>query len=62
MGEKRKAHRTLVGKPDGRRPLGRPVRRWVDNIKMDLGDMGWGDVNWIVLVVRVQKFPDSTEP
>jgi hypothetical protein len=32
-------------KPDGKRPLGRPRRRWVDNIKMDLGEMGWGDVD-----------------
>jgi hypothetical protein len=38
-----------VRKPDGKRPLGRPGRRWVDNIRMDLGEMGWGDVDWIVL-------------
>jgi hypothetical protein len=61
MGEKRKACRTLVWKPEGKTQLGRSRRRWVDNIKMDLGDMGWGDVNWIVLVVSVQKFPDSTD-
>jgi hypothetical protein len=42
MGEKRTAYRILVGKPEGKRPLGRPRRRWVDNIKMDLRDrMGW---------------------
>jgi hypothetical protein len=41
MGEKRNAYRLLVGK----RPLGRPRRRWVDNIKMDLGEFGWGDVD-----------------
>jgi hypothetical protein len=35
-----------VGKPEGRRPLGRPRRRWVDNIRMDLVDVGWGDVDW----------------
>jgi hypothetical protein len=48
-GEERDAHRLLVGKPEGRRPLGRPRRRWVDNIRMDLVDLGWGDVDWIGL-------------
>jgi hypothetical protein len=38
-----------VGKPEGKRPLRRPKRRWVDNIRMDLGEVGWGDVNWIGL-------------
>jgi hypothetical protein len=42
MGEKRNAYRLLVGKPEGKSPLGRPRRRWVDNIRMDLGDVGWG--------------------
>jgi hypothetical protein len=41
MGEKRNAYRTLVGKQEGRRPLGRPRQRWVDNIKMDLREIGW---------------------
>jgi hypothetical protein len=41
MGEKRYAHMILVGKPEGKRPLGRPRRSWVDNIKMDLREMGW---------------------
>jgi hypothetical protein len=41
MGEKRNAYRILVGKPEGKRTLGRPRRRWVDNIKMDLGEIGW---------------------
>jgi hypothetical protein len=48
-GEKRNAYRLLVGKPEGKRPLGRPRRRWVDNIGMDLGEVGWGDVDWIGL-------------
>jgi hypothetical protein len=50
MGEKRNVYRLLVGKPEGKRPLGRPIRRWVHNIRMDLGEVGWGDVDWIGLV------------
>jgi hypothetical protein len=42
MGERKGAYRALVGKPEGRRPLGRPRRRWEDNIKMDLREVGWG--------------------
>jgi hypothetical protein len=42
--EKRNAYSLLVVKPEGKRPLGRPRRRWVDNIRMDLGEVGWGDV------------------
>jgi hypothetical protein len=42
MGEGRGAYRILVGRPDGRRPLGRPRHRWKDNIKMDLQDVEWG--------------------
>jgi hypothetical protein len=49
MGEKRKACKLLVGMPGGRRPVGRPRRRWVDNIRMDLGEVEWGDVDWIGL-------------
>jgi hypothetical protein len=48
-GEKRDVYGLLVGKPDGRRPLGRPRCRWLDNIKMDLVEVGWGDVDWIGL-------------
>jgi hypothetical protein len=47
--EKRNAYRLLVSKPEGKRPLGRPRRKWVDNIWMDLGEVGWGDVDWIGL-------------
>jgi hypothetical protein len=49
MGEKRNAYRLLVGNPEGKRPLGIPRRRWVDNIRMDLGELGWDDVDWIGL-------------
>jgi hypothetical protein len=49
MEEKRNTHRILMGKPEGKRPLGRLRRRWVDKIKMDLGEVGWGDVDWIGL-------------
>jgi hypothetical protein len=49
MGERRGAYRALVGKPEGRRPLGRPRRRWEDNIKMDLLEVGWGSMEWINL-------------
>jgi hypothetical protein len=49
MGEKRNAYRLLVGKSEGKRPLGRSRRRWVDYIKRDLGEVGWGDVDWIDL-------------
>jgi hypothetical protein len=49
MEEKRNVYRFLVGKPEGRRPLGKPRRRWLDNIKMDLVEMGWGDVDCIGL-------------
>jgi hypothetical protein len=49
MGEKRNAYRLLVGKPGGRRPVGRPRRRWLDNNRMDLVEVGWGDVDWIGL-------------
>jgi hypothetical protein len=49
VGEKRNAYSLLTGKPEGKRPLGRPRRRWVDNIRMYLGEVGWGDVDWIGL-------------
>ena len=49
MGEERGAYRVLVGKPEGKRPLGRPRRRWVDNIRMDLQEVGCGYMDWIGL-------------
>jgi hypothetical protein len=49
MGEKRNVYRFLVGNPEGKRPLRRPRRRWVNNIRMNLGEVGWGDVDWIGL-------------
>jgi hypothetical protein len=45
MEEKRNAYRLLVGKPEGKRTLGRPRRKWVDSIRMDLGEVGWGGVD-----------------
>jgi hypothetical protein len=49
MRERRGAYKALVGEPEGRRPLGRPRRRWEDNIKMDLREVGWEDIDWIDL-------------
>jgi hypothetical protein len=49
IGEKRNACRILVGTPEGKRPLGRRRHRWVDNIKLDLREIGWGGVDWIDL-------------
>jgi hypothetical protein len=55
MEEKRNAYRLLVGKPEGQRPLGIPRRRWVDNIRMDLGEIGWGGVDRIGLAQDKDK-------
>jgi hypothetical protein len=49
MGEKRNAYKILVGKPEGNRPLGRSRRRWEDDIKMVLREIGWGGMDWIDL-------------
>jgi hypothetical protein len=46
MGERRSAYRIMVGKPEGKRPLRRPRRRWEDHIKMDLREIGWGGMDW----------------
>jgi hypothetical protein len=45
-----------VGNPEGKRPLGRPRRRWVDNTKMDLLEIGWGGVDWIGLAQNMDKW------
>jgi hypothetical protein len=49
MGEVRKVYKVLVGKPEGKRPLGRPRRRWEDRVRMDLREIGLEDVDWIRL-------------
>jgi hypothetical protein len=49
MGETRNKCRLLVEQPEGKRRLGRPRRKWEDNIEMDLGEIGWGGVDWIGL-------------
>jgi hypothetical protein len=51
MGERRGVYRVLVGKPEGKRPLRRPRRRWYDNIKMDFKEVGCGEMNWIELAM-----------
>jgi hypothetical protein len=56
MGEKRNAYRLLVGKPEGKRPLGRPRRGWMNNINMDLLEIGWGGVDWIGLAQDRDKW------
>jgi hypothetical protein len=55
MGEGRDVHRVLVGKPEGKRPLGRPRRRWEDNIKMDLQEVGGGCGDWIELAQDTER-------
>jgi hypothetical protein len=49
MGEERNVYKVLVGKPEGKKPLGRPRRRWEDGIRMDVGKLDWGSVEWIQL-------------
>jgi len=56
MGEERGVYRVLVGKPEGKRPLGRPRRRRVDNIKMDLQEVGCGYMDWIVLAQDINRW------
>jgi hypothetical protein len=57
-GEKRNTYRLWVGKPEGKRPLGRPRCRWVKKIRMDLGEEEWGDVDWIILVQDRNRWRD----
>jgi hypothetical protein len=56
MGGTSSTNGLLVGKLEGRRPPGRPRRRWMDNIKMALGEVGWGDINWISLAQDRNKW------
>jgi hypothetical protein len=58
MEEKRNAYRLFVGKPEGRRPLGRPRHRWLGNIRMALVEVGWGDVDWIGLAQDKDRWRD----
>jgi hypothetical protein len=53
MGEERKVYKVLVGKPEGRRPLGRPRRRWEDGVRMDLREIGLEGVDWIRLIISL---------
>jgi len=53
---RRGVYRVLMGKPEGRRPLGRPRRRWVDNIRMDLQEMGCGYIDWIGLTQDTDRW------
>jgi hypothetical protein len=61
-GEKRNACKLLVGKPERKRPLGRPRREWVDNVKMDLVVVGWSNVDWIVLAQDRYSCECGNEP
>jgi hypothetical protein len=56
MGAKRKVYRLLVRKPEGKRPLGRPRRRWVYNVMMDLGEKGWSGLDWVGLAEDRNKW------
>jgi hypothetical protein len=56
MGVELNVYRFLVGRPEGKRPLRRPRRKWVDNIRKDLGEVGWSDVYWICLTQDRDKW------
>jgi hypothetical protein len=62
MGEKRNVYRLLVGKPEGKRPLGRPRRMWIDNINMDLLEIGLSVVDWIGLAQDRYRCERGNEP
>jgi len=57
MGKRRGIYRVLVGKPEGKRPLGRPRRRWEDKVKMDLQEVGCGGMDWIDLAQDRNRCP-----
>jgi hypothetical protein len=61
IGKKRNVYRLLVGKPEGKRPLGRPRRRWIDNIKMDLSEIGLSVVDWVGLAQDRNRWESSCE-
>ena len=61
LGERRGVYRVLVGKPEGKRPLGRPRRRWEDNIKMDLQEVGCGGMDWIELAQDREQVAGTCE-
>ena len=56
MGERRGVHRVLVGKPEGKSTLGRPRRRWQNNIKIDLQEVGFGGMDWIELAQDTDRW------
>ena len=61
VGEGRGVHRVLMGKPEGKRPLGRPRRRWEDNIKMDIQEVGGGCGDWMELAQDVDRWRGTCE-
>jgi hypothetical protein len=61
-GEKRNAYRILLGKPEGKRPLGRPRRRWMDSIKIDLREIGWDGMDWLNLAPDRGSCEHGNEP
>jgi hypothetical protein len=58
MGEGRNAYKVLIGKPEGKRPLGRPRHRWEDGIRMDLREIGWGSIDWIQVALNRDRWRD----
>jgi hypothetical protein len=62
MGERRNAYSIVVGNPEGKRPLGRPKRRWVNNIKMNLRELEWDGIDWIDLVQDRDSCEYGNEP
>jgi hypothetical protein len=56
MGEGRNVYKVFIGKPEGKRPLGRPRHRWEDGIRMDLREIGWGSVDWIQVALNRDRW------